>query len=194
MINVFKGGYTREHGLLVWFDISFIVHKNGYSRLKLLPYIRNDRNLLAFDVDLKFQRFHAAQEMEVEFPSVGTVVWAKVGVDPWWPAVILGSSRRSTAKDWMRMKGTKKQFRCVFLQAEETYSWLDLCKIRPFKEEDSGCDRPPDYITNVSKCKKCHSVAIQLASKILADPSNLWKYLMDTQAGIDILFHPLPAS
>ena len=115
-------------------------------------------------------------------PSLGTVVWAKVGLDPWWPAVVLGSSNhRNVTKDWMRMKGTRNQFRCVFLQADETYSWLDLCKMRPFKEEDTGCDRPAEYVSKVSKYKESHSVAIQLGCKILADPSNVCKYLMDTQ-------------
>ena len=84
-----------------------------------------------------------------ECPSVGTVVWAKVRSDPWWPAVVLAPSPLTANKGWMRKKGSKKQFRCVFLQANETYSWLDMRKVRPFRQEDTGEDRPADYVTQL---------------------------------------------
>ena len=110
----------------------------------------------------------------------GTMVWAKVRTDPWWPAVVLGPSPLQEDKGWMKKnKCKKKQYRCVFLQAMETYSWLDVKKIRPFRKEDTGLDRPADYITNVPRYKHSHAVAIQLGLRILRDPDNPRKYLLD---------------
>ena len=76
-------------------------------------------------------------------------------------------------------KCKKKQYRCVFLQDMKTYSWLDVKKIRPFRKEDTGLDRPGDYITNVPRYKHSHAVAIQLGLGILNDPDNPRKYLLD---------------
>ena len=75
-----------------------------------------------------------------ELPCAGTVVWAKVreDQDPWLPAVVLASSHSVRSKGWIRKKGARKQIICVFLQANETYSWLDMKKVRLFSKDDTG--------------------------------------------------------
>ena len=113
----------------------------------------------------------------------GAVVWAKVRADPWWPAVVIGPSLTLNNKGWVRKKGTKKikQIRCVFLQARETFAWLDLDSkyVRPFKEEDTKDGRRAKYMTKLPRYIDSHSVAIRLGLKILSDPKNPQKYLMD---------------
>ena len=116
-----------------------------------------------------------------ELPCAGTVVWAKVreDQDPWWPAVVLAPSHSVRSKGWIRKEGARKQIRCVFLQSNETYTWLDMKKVRLFSKDDTGEERQEDYVTTVSGYTDTHLTAIQLGLRILADPSNPEKYLMD---------------
>ena len=114
-----------------------------------------------------------------ELPCAGTVVWAKVREDPWWPAVVMAPPHSVRSKGWIRKKGARKQIRCVFLQANKTYSWLYMEKVQLFRKDDTGEGRQEDYVTTVSGYTDPHLTAIQLGLRILADPSNPEKYLMD---------------
>ena len=100
-------------------------------------------------------------------PLERAVVWAKVGRDPWWPSVVLAAGGGGGGKAWRRKKGGREEFRCVFLQAGETFQWLQVKNLRPFLNEDTGVGRPHEYVVTQPKYQDQHLVAINLGVRIL---------------------------
>ena len=71
---------------------------------------------------------------------------------------MLGSpAHTTTTTGWRRRKGGRQQFRCVFLQAGVTHSWLDIKRIRRFREEDTGEGRGTDYVTKAPRWVAGHT-------------------------------------
>ena len=79
-------------------------------------------------------------------PQPREVVWAKVRGDPWWPAVVQGPDPARPEHGWRRRRQGTEEVRCTFLQADGTWSWLAVDKVRAFRREDAGEDRLSDYI------------------------------------------------
>ena len=141
--------------------------------IKLLKGVVSDSETLGCDLTMsnKFKKSQGSNEgnmAAVKFvPLERSVVWAKVGRDPWWPSVVLAAGGGGGGKAWRRKKGGKEEFRCVFLQAGETFQWLQVKNLRPFSNEDTGIGKPQEYVVTQPKYQEQHLLAIHLGVRSL---------------------------
>lgn len=81
---------------------------------------------------------------------------------------------------WRVGVGKTVKFHCIFLAWNRERAWLSEKEYKKFKREDGGEGRKKEYIVKSKEFRARHLEAIELALKILKDPSNLMLYLEKT--------------
>jgi len=116
----------------------------------------------------------------------GDIVWARLRGYPWWPAVLSKCPALMNGGLWFIEKGKKIKYHCIFLAWKKERAWVDEGSVREFSQDDIGNDRKKEYKVNHKDFRISHSQALELASDILNDPHNPYKYLVKESTDLNL--------